>query len=179
MVYGNKVTCITPIHGGSFCSDKALSSELGVNNKLVYVAFCTIMAISRQKPEVGIMPYSSRMTKVLYSVTAHSRPLNSLEHCICTTSMTNIRPDRDSIPVPLCFESQPDRMSHLEPTNSELNTTIPGFTFTVVDEFRRFLSQFSINFHEILHTLFSIHVVTTLKVSRSFDKYLKSLTCSK
>ena len=51
---------------------------------------------------------------------------------------------------------------------------IPGFTFTVVDEFRRFLSQFSINFHEILHTLFSIHVVTTLKVSRSFDKYLKS-----
>ena len=53
-------------------------------------------------------------------------------------------------------------------------TLIPGFTFTVVDEFRRFLSQFSINFHEILHTLFSIHVVTTLKVSRSFDKYLKS-----
>ena len=52
--------------------------------------------------------------------------------------------------------------------------TIPGFTFTVVDEFRRFLSQFLINFHEISHTLFSIHVVTTLKVSRSFDKYLKS-----
>ena len=53
---------------------------------------------------------------------------------------------------------------------------IPGFTFTVVDEFHRFLRQFSINFHEILHTLFSIHVVTTLKVSRSFDKYLKSET---
>ena len=31
-------------------------------------------------------------------------------------------------------------------------------------DFRRFLSQFSTNFHEILHTLFSIHVVTTLKV---------------
>ena len=53
---------------------------------------------------------------------------------------------------------------------------IPGFTFTVVDEFRRLLRQFSINFHEISHTLFSIPVVTTLKVSRSFDKYFKSKT---
>ena len=52
--------------------------------------------------------------------------------------------------------------------------TIPGFTFTVVDEFRRLLRQFATNFHEILHTLFSIHVVTTLKLSRSFDKYFKS-----
>ena len=43
-----------------------------------------------------------------------------------------------------------------------------------VNEFRRFLSQFSSNFHEIMHTLFSSHVVTTLKVSRSFDKYLRS-----
>ena len=56
----------------------------------------------------------------------------------------------------------------------ESRTIIPRFTFTVVDEFRRLLHQFSINFHEILHTLFSIHVVTTLKVSRSFDKYFKS-----
>ena len=30
----------------------------------------------------------------------------------------------------------------------------------------------STNFYEVLHTLFSIDVVTTLKVSRSFDKYL-------
>ena len=35
----------------------------------------------------------------------------------------------------------------------------------MVDEFRRLLRQFSINFHEILHTPFSIHVVTTLKWS--------------
>ena len=175
MVYGNNVTCITPIHGGSFCSDKALSSELGVNNKLLNVAFCTFMAISRQK-EARSRDYALLVSNdqgSIYIVTAHSRPLNSLGHCTCTTSMTNIRPDRDSNPVPLCFESQPDRMSHSEPANSELNTTIPGFTFTVVDEFRRFLRQFSINFHEILHTLFSIHVVTTLKVPRSFDKYLK------
>ena len=43
--------------------------------------------------------------------------------------------------------------------------TIVGFTLTVVNEFRRFLNKFSTNFHDILHTLFSIHVVTTLKVS--------------
>ena len=54
--------------------------------------------------------------------------------------------------------------------------TIVGFTLTVVNEFCGFLSEFSNNFHEILHTLFSIHVVTTLKISRSFDKYLKYLS---
>ena len=48
------------------------------------------------------------------------------------------------------------------------------FTLTVVNEFRGFLSQFLTNFRVILHTLFSIHVVTTLKVSQSFDKYFKS-----
>ena len=58
--------------------------------------------------------------------------------------------------------------------NGCLSAIIPGFTFTVVDEFRRLLRPFSINFHEISHTLFSIPVVTTLKVSRSFDKYFKS-----
>ena len=55
--------------------------------------------------------------------------------------------------------------------------TIVRFTLnssTRIIEFRGFLSQFSTNFHEILHTLFSIHVVTTLTISRSFDKYLKS-----
>ena len=43
--------------------------------------------------------------------TAHSRPLNSLEHCIGTTSMTNIRSGRVSYPVPLSSEPQLDRMS--------------------------------------------------------------------
>ena len=42
-----------------------------------------------------------------------------------------------------------------------------------LNEFRGFLSQFSTNFHEFLHTIFPIHVVTTLKVSRSFDKYCR------
>ena len=34
---------------------------------------------------------------------------------------------------------------------------IVGFTLTTVNEFRRFLNQFSTNFHGVLHTLFSIH----------------------
>ena len=56
----------------------------------------------------------------------------------------------------------------------EPDLDIVGFTLTVVNDSRRFLSQYSTNFHEILHTLFSIHVVTTLNVSRSFDKYFAS-----
>ena len=61
-------------------------------------------------------------------------------------------------------------------TQRQRRDTIVGFTLTVVNEFRLFLSQFSNNFHEILHTLFSIHVVNTRKVSRIFDKYLRSYT---
>ena len=45
-------------------------------------------------------------------ITAHSKPLNCLVHCICTTPITNIRHDRNSSPVPLSFEPQPVRMSH-------------------------------------------------------------------
>ena len=43
--------------------------------------------------------------------TAHSRPLNSLEHCIYTTPMTNIRPGRGSNQVLLSFKPQPNRIS--------------------------------------------------------------------
>ena len=49
------------------------------------------------KPDYAILLF--RMSsRVLYSAqyligsTVHSRPLNSLEHCICTTAMTSIRP---------------------------------------------------------------------------------------
>ena len=42
----------------------------------------------------------------------HSRPLNSLEHCTCTTTMANIRPDWDSNLVPPDYNSQSIRMSH-------------------------------------------------------------------
>ena len=39
-----------------------------------------------------------------------------------------------------------------------------------MNEFRGFLSQFSTNFHEFVHTLFSIHVATTLKVLISMSE---------
>ena len=39
---------------------------------------------------------------------------------------------------------------------------VPLNSSTRINEFRGFFSQFSINFNEILHTLFSIHVVTTM-----------------
>ena len=38
-------------------------------------------------------------------ITAHSRTLNSLEHCICKTSMINSRSDQDSNPVFLKFRA--------------------------------------------------------------------------
>ena len=72
----------------------------------------------RRKPETGTMPYSCRMPSRFFILhnkinsTAHSRHLNSWEHWICTVSMTSIRPDRNSSPVHLSFEPQPDRMSH-------------------------------------------------------------------
>ena len=44
--------------------------------------------------------------------TVHSMPLNSLEHCICTTTMTNIRPDRDSSLVHPGYKPQSIWMSH-------------------------------------------------------------------
>ena len=64
------------------------------------------------------MPYTHQILQacfIVYSTidnTAHSIPLNSLEHGICTTPMTNIRPDRDLNPVPLNFEPQTGRISH-------------------------------------------------------------------
>ena len=44
--------------------------------------------------------------------TVHSMPLNSLKYCICTTTMTNIRPDRDSNLVHPGCKPQSIRMSH-------------------------------------------------------------------
>ena len=59
----------------------------------------------RRNPEAGTMPYSYLewpqkffIVRSAIGSTVHSRPLNSLEHCICTITMTNIRPDRDSRP---------------------------------------------------------------------------------
>ena len=78
---------------------------------LLYVVFAQSWQYrDRRKPGDGTTPYSYRMTsRVFYSAqydrqsldsTANSKPLNSLERCICTTPVTNIRPGRDSNPVP-------------------------------------------------------------------------------
>ena len=78
------------------------------------------MAILRQK-EVRSRDYALllfRMIQGFFIVhstidsTVHSMPFNSLEHCICTTMMTNIRPDRDSNLVPPGYKPQSIRMSH-------------------------------------------------------------------
>ena len=57
----------------------------------------------RIKPEAWTMPYSylerHQGLFIVHSTinsTVHSGPLNSLEHCISTSTMTNIRPHRDS-----------------------------------------------------------------------------------
>ena len=83
--------------------------------------FLQIEAISRQK-EARSRDYALLLfqmtSRVLYSAqyhrqnSVHSMLLNSLEHCICTTTMTNILPDRDSSLRPPGYEPQPIRMSH-------------------------------------------------------------------
>ena len=81
---------------------------------LLYVASCTIMAISRQK-EAQSRDYALLLFRMTSRViwpstigsTVHSMPLNSLEHCICTATMTNIRIDRDSKLVPTNEPSRP------------------------------------------------------------------------
>ena len=74
----------------------------------------------RRKPEARTMPYSYfEWLRGFYKVhsiigsTVHYRPLNSLEHCICTTTMPNIRPDQDANLVPPGYKPQSIRMSHL------------------------------------------------------------------
>ena len=72
----------------------------------------------RRKPESGTMPYSYfewlQGFFIVYSSIGsniHSRLLNSLEHCKCTTTMPNIQADRYSSMVPP-YKPQAIRMSH-------------------------------------------------------------------
>ena len=60
------------------------------------------------KPEAGNI---SRVHSTLGS-TVHPIPLNNLDHCICTTTVTNIRRDRDSRLVPTGYKHQLIRMSY-------------------------------------------------------------------
>ena len=73
----------------------------------------------RRKPKAGTMPYSYfNWLQGLFIVhstigsTVHSMHLNSLEHCICTTTMTNIRTNRNSNLAPPGHKPRPIRMSH-------------------------------------------------------------------
>ena len=72
-----------------------------------------------------------------------------------------------------------DYRAFLSQLSWNFTSTTVRFTLnssTRIIEFRGFSSRFSTNFHEIVHILFSIHVATTLGISRSFDKYFKNLT---
>ena len=73
----------------------------------------------RRKSKAGTMLYSYfewlQGFFIVHSTigsTVHSRPLNSLEHCICTTTITNIRPERGLNLVPPDYKPQSIRMSH-------------------------------------------------------------------
>ena len=85
----------------------------------LYVVFCTLRKYrDRRKPEAGTMPYSYfewlQDFFIVYSTidsTVHSMPLNSLEYCICTTTMTNIWPARDSNLVPSGYKPQSIRIN--------------------------------------------------------------------
>ena len=84
---------------------------------LLYVAFCTIMGISRQKEarRRDYAPLLFRMTLIVHSTigsTVHSMPLNKLEHYICTPTITNIRPNRASNLAPPGYKPQSIQMSH-------------------------------------------------------------------
>ena len=70
---------------------------------------CTIMAISRQHE--ALLFSNNDKTSTIDSA-AHFRPLNSLEHWLFSTPVTNIQTGRDSTPAPLSFEPQPDHMGH-------------------------------------------------------------------
>ena len=81
---------------------------------LLYVAFRTLRQYrDRRKLEAWTMPYSCFEWLQVFFIghstidnTVHSMPLNNLEHCICTTTMTNIRCDRVSTMVPPGYKLQ-------------------------------------------------------------------------
>ena len=89
--------------GGEYCFNTSLSAQ-------------SWQYRDRKKPKAGTMPYSYfKWLQGLFIVyntignTVRSTPLNSLERCICTTTITNIRPDRDSNLVPLNQVTSPSR----------------------------------------------------------------------
>ena len=96
--------------------------------------FLYIEAISRQK-EARSLDYALLLfwmtSRVLHSAhisTVHSIPSNSLERCIWTTTMTNIRLDRDSNLVPSGYKPQSIWMRHRgrpPPSRHRIQNTCP------------------------------------------------------
>ena len=74
----------------------------------------------RRKPEAGATTYSYfellRGSFIVHSIigsTVLSKPMDCLEHRICTTTMrNNIRPDRNSNLIPPGYKPQSIQMSH-------------------------------------------------------------------
>ena len=91
--------------------------ELFVSLKLEYQSGVQTRDLRLSKQAALTMLYSISYGFILCTMhstldsTAHSRPLNSLKHCICTTRMKNIRPRRNLNPLPL-LSQQPRRISH-------------------------------------------------------------------
>ena len=81
-------------------------TKLKLNKKSEYcfTSLLHIEAISQQK-EARSRDYTYSYFELFQGfflvhstldIAVHSMPLNSMEHCICTTMMTNIRPERHS-----------------------------------------------------------------------------------
>ena len=92
------------------------ASSIGIRQ--VSTAMQSQNTVSASFTSKKILRFGLALQIIIYMVysttcsTVHYRPLNSLEHCICTVTMTNIRPDRDSNPVLQGFKPQSIRMSH-------------------------------------------------------------------
>ena len=79
---------------------------------------------AERRPQSDLFEMTSRVLSSaqyhrLTDITVLSKPLNSLEHCISTTTMSNRRPVRDSNPAPLSFEPQSYRISHRSLSHTE------------------------------------------------------------
>ena len=93
----------------------------------------------RRVPEARTIPYSYfEWLQALFIVhstkgsTVHSMSSNSLEHCICTTMMANIRPDRDEN-VKLCNIAAVSRSHVLSQQTWDVGPTFVCCWSTVYD----------------------------------------------
>ena len=79
--------------------------------------------------------------------------LNSLEHCICTTTMTNIRPDRDSNLVPLRLQAPVDTNEPTRPADFPVIEHIKVKRLAILNLIR--LKTFAVYSHLKPHIMFN------------------------